>query len=239
MGDLSCWSPGGGADLGFPPHYKAAADIPTGIEAGADEKVLRIRGLKVDTVISTSGFGDGLPMLLQDPNTPHRTFKDFKRLSKSDGRTLPTKYILMLALAFRRPLFLRYWYLALEKYKGDSPVDLIDAFIKCTTVDQFGLAGSNSEPVRKDGCAYLFQQLQLEKQRRYRFLSALPSHVPRRQGLSELDLMAEDKHVPLESEVPIWKYCRSTLKEGTLWRMHPWLATSVLTDGSSSHLKGG
>lgn len=196
---------GGGADLGFPPHYKAAADLPTRVEAGTDEKVLQIRGLKVDTVVSTSGFGDGLTMLLQDPNTPHRTFKDFKLLSKSDGRILPAKYVLMLASAAQSPLFLRYWYLALEKCKGISPVDLIDAFIKCTTVDQFGLAGSNSEQVRKDGCAYLLQQLQLEEQRRRRFLSALSSHVTHRQVLSQLELMDKGNIALLDKQNPYLK----------------------------------
>lgn len=120
-------------------------------------KVLQIRGLKVDTVISTSGFGDGHKMLLQDPNTLHRTFKDFKLLSRSDGRALPTRYVLMLASAVQNPLFLQYLPLSRDKCKAISPVDLIDAVIKCTTVDQFGLACSNPEQVRKDGCAYLLQ----------------------------------------------------------------------------------
>lgn len=169
---------GGGADLGFPPHYKAAAGLPTSIVSmvGADERVLHIRGLNADTVSSSSGFGDGLKMLLQDPNTPHRTLKDLRLLSKSDGRALPTKLVLMLISVIQKPLFLRYWHLALAKSKGLCPEDLINAFIKCTTVDQFGLAGVNSEQVQKDGCAYLLQQLQHEQQRGRHFWGASSSH---------------------------------------------------------------
>jgi hypothetical protein len=45
-------------------------------------------------------------------------------------------------------------------------MDLIDGFIKCTTADQFRLAGSNSEQIRKDGCAYLLGQLQAARGKR-------------------------------------------------------------------------
>jgi hypothetical protein len=42
-------------------------------------------------------------------------------------------------------------------------VDLIDAFVKSTTADQFHLADSNSEQIRKDGCAYLLAKLTKRK----------------------------------------------------------------------------
>jgi hypothetical protein len=164
-------SGGGGADLGFPVHYNAAAGLPTSITPTADQRILHIRGLRVDTVISTSSFGDAITMLLQDYNAPRRTLKDFKLLSKSEGKTQLVRFSLILASAMRKPLFLRYWYLAVEKCEGMTPADLVDIFIKCTTGDQFHLAGSNSEQIRKDGCAYLLSQLQTVRERKRVFCS--------------------------------------------------------------------
>jgi hypothetical protein len=157
--------------LGFPVHYNAAAGLPTSITATADQRILHIRGLRVDTVISTSSFGDGITMLFQDYNAPRRTLKEFESLSKSEGRTQLIRLLLILASVIRKPLFLRYWYLAVEKCEGLTPADLIDTFIKCTTGDQFHLAGSNSEQIRKDGCAYLLSQLQAVRERKRLFCS--------------------------------------------------------------------
>ena len=158
-------SGGGGTDLGFPANYKAAADLPTSIVATADQRMLHIRGLRVDTVVSTSSFGGGFTMLLHDYSASRQTSKESKLSSKSERRTPLAKFLLMLASAARKPLFLRYWHLAMEKCKGVTPADLIDAFIKSTTADQFHLAGSNSEQIRKDGCAYLLSQLQVARER--------------------------------------------------------------------------
>jgi hypothetical protein len=65
----------------------------------------------------------------------------------------------------------------MEKCEGMTPADLIDAFIKCTTADQFHLAGSNSEQIRKDGCAYLLSQLQVARERK-RLLTDAADRVP-------------------------------------------------------------
>jgi hypothetical protein len=67
------------------------------------------------------------------------------------------------------------------------------------------LAGSNSEQVRKDGCAYWLQQLKLEQQINRHFVSLLSSRLTRREDLSQLHATSDGSRVALDKQTPYLK----------------------------------
>ncbi|OCL05410.1 HET domain-containing protein [Glonium stellatum] len=80
------------------------------------------------------------------------------RITSASGGN-PLKFFHLLISAQLKPLFLQAWDMTVEHGQNRSPIELVDAFVKCTTGDQSPIAGSTPEAFRRHGCAYLHSRL--------------------------------------------------------------------------------
>lgn len=186
----------GGAHLGFPANYKAAAgrpaemipcariadalpNKPDGVASKMDDNgVLQLRGLRVDTVMSTSSVLHPFTVQLEHEAQLSRGMNLLTLPIRPhfDCTTLFGRLVLALAYIFLKPLLLRYWNLATHACEGLEPVELIDAFIKCTTADLLSISGKSSQQIRKNGCAYLLTQLGVAQEQKGGLLASM--HLP-------------------------------------------------------------
>jgi hypothetical protein len=147
---LSYSNTGGATDLGFPKHYNAAAGLPAKLENPVDDEALRIHALKSGIVTLTATFNLNRGSPLHESRFIRRALKKSILLESYRSHAVQSS-------------FLRFWKMAVKLGKQMRTSDLIYAFIKSTTADQYRLSGRSAEQIRKDGSAYLFREFEKEQ----------------------------------------------------------------------------